>query len=108
MVGASLSPLKECKVKEKKIPICKSPLRTLVLLKLHELLGTLLCVRDPDLLLFIVIEVARVTWPSALWYDGSLNLKTESSQSVSQTTPVHSLSEEISQQYDAWSHAFTT
>lgn len=44
-------------------------------LELSKLFRTLFCLWDTNLLLFVVVKVARVSWSSALWQEGSFDLR---------------------------------
>ena len=46
-------------------------------LELSKLFRTLFCLWDMDVLLFVVVKVACVSWSSALWQERRFNLRTE-------------------------------
>lgn len=47
-------------------------------LELSKLFCTLFCLWDANVLLFVVVKVARIPWSSALWQEGGFNLKIQS------------------------------
>lgn len=59
------------------LPPAPPPRPSALSLEICKLFCTLFCLRDADVLLFVVIEVARVSGSSALGQEGSFNLEME-------------------------------
>lgn len=67
-------------------------------LELSKLFCTLFCLRDTNVLLFVVVKVACIPWSSALRQEGGFNLRTQNAMfifSVSNKEAVYSYKEKV-------------